>query len=74
MKRYHVSSRSDGCYQAKLENGERASVVCSTQAEAIAAAKSFSENAQSGGVVLIHADRDTQNHVKGRIRDCVSVE
>lgn len=71
MKRYHVSRREDGCYEAKLENAERASKVCDTQAEAIDYAKEYSGNSSHGGVV--HAERETENYSKGEIRDCVVI-
>lgn len=44
MPRYHVTLRSDGKYETKLENCRKVSKVSSTQAEAIEVATRYSEN------------------------------
>ena len=65
--RYHISRRENGQYAATLEGAGRASKLCSTQAQAIEAARGFSDNKSGGGVVLVHAERN-RNYSAGQIR------
>ena len=66
--RYHISRRENGQYAATLEGAGRASILCPTQSEAIEYARNFSENKSDGGVVLVHAERNTENYSAGQIR------
>ena len=65
QRNYHVTRRSDGQWQYKLPNAQRASGVTRTQAQAEAAAKQSARNGGSGGEITIHRpngqirDRDT---------------
>lgn len=66
--RYHISRRENGQYAATLEGAGRASKLCSTQAQAIEAARFFLKS--RGGVVLVHAERN-RNYSAGQIRAAI---
>ena len=52
-RRYHITRRSDGEWQGKLENGTRASVVGETQADVISAMADIANN-HGNSQVFIH--------------------
>lgn len=52
-KKYHVTRRPDGTWQGKLENGERASVVTNTKADAMRRTIDIAKN-HGNSQVFIH--------------------
>jgi len=52
-KRYHVTRRSDGNWQGKLEKGKRATVLGKTQTEVVSEMANIAKN-HGNSQVLIH--------------------
>ena len=55
-ERYHVTKRPDGQWQGKKEGAERASVVSSTQREAIKNSTEIAKNSGEAQVIIHGVD------------------
>jgi len=59
-KKYHVTKRTDGKWQGKLENGKRASVISGTKAEAQKATIDLAKNYNYSQVFIHGTDGKIQ--------------
>ena len=67
MKRYHITKRDDGRWDAKLENSWKPSKTCKSQAEAIEYARRYLAGKRDGGIILVHGAYTTEVRVPGTV-------